>query len=192
MKICSKCKIKKELKDYYGDPRTPLGVQPCCKECFKIRAYEYRKTDNAQELLKKYKNKPEVKEKNRIQSSKFRSTQQGKEWWKKYRQTEKYKEYRRKYERIYARNPKAKLNDQFHGSNYRAKKRSTDDGTVTYESVVEKLKSQSYLCKICLCDLKKVKAHIDHIYPISLGGKHTINNIQWLCATCNIRKSNHV
>lgn len=31
--------------------------------------------------------------------------------------------------------------------------------------------------------------HVDHIYPLALGGIHERENIQLLCPTCNVRKS---
>ena len=34
------------------------------------------------------------------------------------------------------------------------------------------------------------KLHIDHIEPLSLGGDHAIYNMQVLCRSCNITKSN--
>jgi hypothetical protein len=40
----------------------------------------------------------------------------------------------------------------------------------------------------CLCCGEKVKLVMDHIIPVSSGGKTTIHNIQPLCASCNARK----
>lgn len=44
-------------------------------------------------------------------------------------------------------------------------------------------------CNYCKDDISNVH-HIDHIMPISLGGANTDDNVQLLCPTCNMRKSN--
>jgi 5-methylcytosine-specific restriction endonuclease McrA len=46
-------------------------------------------------------------------------------------------------------------------------------------------------CK-CACCERSIKDgyHVDHIVPISKGGKHEPKNLQLLCPTCNLRKSN--
>ena len=36
MKICTKCKVHKELSDFYKDPRPRDGLQSHCKECVRI------------------------------------------------------------------------------------------------------------------------------------------------------------
>ena len=43
-------------------------------------------------------------------------------------------------------------------------------------------------CAICNIKLNN-KYHVDHIYPLKLGGTHTKDNIQILCPTCNVRKN---
>ncbi|MFH2125549.1 MAG: HNH endonuclease [Pseudomonadota bacterium] len=41
-------------------------------------------------------------------------------------------------------------------------------------------------------DGREYKLHVDHIIPWSKGGKTTFNNLQTLCAQCNLGKSNKV
>jgi len=47
------------------------------------------------------------------------------------------------------------------------------------------------VCKgVCLSCGKVKKLTVDHVLPVSLGGKSTIDNIQPLCGSCNSRKHN--
>lgn len=48
-------------------------------------------------------------------------------------------------------------------------------------------KKYNYQCAMCFA---RTKLTIDHIIPVSLGGKHQADNIQPLCMPCNIQKSN--
>ena len=44
-----------------------------------------------------------------------------------------------------------------------------------------------YRCRMCG---SKYNLEIDHIYPISKGGKSTFDNLQTLCHSCNVKKGN--
>lgn len=50
------------------------------------------------------------------------------------------------------------------------------------------LKRDNYKCQICGKLLNDSKFHIDHIYPISRGGKTVEENLQATCARCNLSK----
>ena len=53
------------------------------------------------------------------------------------------------------------------------------------------LKRDNYKCQICGASAKDgAKLQVDHIIPVSKGGKTEPNNLQTLCARCNIGKSN--
>ena len=55
------------------------------------------------------------------------------------------------------------------------------------------LKRDGFRC--CICGAKadeEVTLHIDHIHPISKGGKSTYNNLRTLCDKCNMGKSNKI
>jgi len=71
-----------------------------------------------------------------------------------------------------------------------------NDGSFTREEWEEIKKAQNYRCAICgkieeeLIKETGVGLTIDHIIPISKGGKHCKENIQALCLRCNARKNN--
>ena len=52
-----------------------------------------------------------------------------------------------------------------------------------------------YTCQICgisAYTYPDVVLHIDHIIPVSKGGKTECDNLQTLCSTCNLKKSNKI
>lgn len=59
------------------------------------------------------------------------------------------------------------------------------------EELESLLCSQSYRCNNCGCDISEHK-HLDHHIPLSKGGTHTIDNVVWLCPSCNLSKSNKI
>lgn len=73
--------------------------------------------------------------------------------------------------------------------NRRAKKKG-NGGKLSKDIAQRLLTLQKGKCA-CACgaDLKKTGYHLDHIMPISLGGKNTDDNIQLLTPKCNLRKS---
>ena len=64
-------------------------------------------------------------------------------------------------------------------------------GRLPKGTVSAKLQAQNYLCVICNTSVAD-KYHVDHIFPLSKGGKHEPSNIQILCPSCNVRKSNKI
>lgn len=46
--------------------------------------------------------------------------------------------------------------------------------------------------RCCKCHRRTGNLEIDHIFPISKGGKSTYDNLQTLCHECNVKKSNKI
>ena len=44
-------------------------------------------------------------------------------------------------------------------------------------------------CFYCHCDVPESGAHIDHVFPVSRGGKSTYENLVLSCAACNLSKN---
>lgn len=51
--------------------------------------------------------------------------------------------------------------------------------------------AQHHLCPYCKKEFELNKLEADHIKPWSKGGTTTVDNLQLLCKTCNIKKSNY-
>jgi HNH endonuclease len=49
-------------------------------------------------------------------------------------------------------------------------------------------------CEYCRMhqSLQGASFHVEHILPISLGGRDDPDNLAWACPGCNLKKSNHV
>lgn len=61
-------------------------------------------------------------------------------------------------------------------------------GRLPAGTVAMKLEAQSWRCPYCNSCLRS-GYHVDHIVPLSKGGRHLPDNIQCTCPTCNVRKS---
>lgn len=66
--------------------------------------------------------------------------------------------------------------------------RKAAPGRFTHDDVQKRLTAQKHRCG--WCRIKVTAYHVDHINPISRGGTNLPNNIQILCADCNMRKHN--
>ncbi len=53
-------------------------------------------------------------------------------------------------------------------------------------------KRDGYRCRYCHASDRFENLEIDHIIPISKGGKSTLNNLQTLCHRCNVEKGNQI
>ena len=61
------------------------------------------------------------------------------------------------------------------------------DDTLT-PAVIKRLYSAARRCPDYRCRLNKKNRSLDHIYPLSLGGAHSLLNIQVMCRSCNAKK----
>lgn len=73
-----------------------------------------------------------------------------------------------------------------HSRNRHALKLSS--GTHSAEDIADIFKMQRKRCAACKSHLKSTGYHVDHIFPIALGGSNYRRNLQLLCPPCNLKK----
>ena len=93
-------------------------------------------------------------------------------------------------ERIAAKNAEWTQNNldkhRTHQHNRRAKLKA-NGGTLSSDICRVLMAAQMGKCACCKSTLDD-KYHLDHIVPIARGGANSDDNVQLLCATCNLRK----
>jgi 5-methylcytosine-specific restriction endonuclease McrA len=77
---------------------------------------------------------------------------------------------------------------RIHAKTQSAKRRGARVERVTSAQLERLMQKQRFRCAICLVKIPEKRRHLDHVMPISRGGKHAISNLQWLCPPCNIEK----
>lgn len=76
-----------------------------------------------------------------------------------------------------------------HYNRVRRGKRKGVEGTHTKAQTDQLLIEQDNKCACCDVSFDLVPKHLDHKHPIALGGTNWIENLQWLCAFCNLVKN---
>lgn len=191
-KICKKCHEAKPTGAFYslGGSRKHR-TQTWCIECVKARAaarykeaprVPFSKNPAAQEANRKY------KEKNReVCAERARGYYQ--------KNKAEIAEKRKAYEQT----PHRKQMKVVHAHKRRARLLNSDDGSITLHSLQALYHAQGGKCATCekKIDLNANRGtqkacELDHIEPIARGGRHSMDNVQWLCAVCNKRKWAHL
>lgn len=175
IKKCGSCKEWKGFSFFSAKRKgsseldLPL-LQSNCRECGKVKDIEFKK-NNKKHLLdykvRRYWEDPE----------KYRSLSRN--------MTDEKREIKNRKQREYAKNNKEKilLYNRIRAHRERAA------GTLPHTCDIGWLMcKQDARCIYCNEMLKKF--HIDHKTPISVGGKNDLENLQLLCPTCNMKKSN--
>lgn len=210
-KICTKCKIEKQLNEFSKKKSTKDGLKCECKACEKlyreankehILAYQKLHYEaNRDERLNYYKlhRKKEyvvARDKQRYQDNKESFVAYAKQWNLANKEhiaayLQANKDERAAKAKQYRQTPEGKAADKSNRNNRRSRKKN-NGGKHTGAQILALFDLQSGKCPYCKSKLSKTgsnKYHVDHVMPLSKGGSNDISNIQLLCPKCNLSKS---
>lgn len=195
--ICTRCSIEKDASEFNKDKSKKTGHRPNCKACDKI--WRDANKEKLAALHKKYYSKFTQKEWYQKYNKKYKQSEKGKASSKRYSEKNKKKinARRRAYHKTEAGQ---KAYKEYYNNNYedflernrlrRARLLEVyTDNSINKESLTTLFDSQNGKCNYCEIELTKDNKHLDHIIPISKKGPHTIENVQYLCISCNFSKS---
>lgn len=170
-KKCSTCKSVKKVTDFYSNRKSPDGLQARCKECFKESNKRYY-SSNREKLLNDQRDKAE-------------EIAQRKAAW-----------FQNNKDRVRVNSYKWRSKNKDRVSGYSGTRRAkileaTVDGSLPSEYRKIILSEFGETCMRPNCT-KEITAGnpltIDHVVPFSLGGTHSMDNMQVLCKSCNSAK----
>lgn len=157
-KTCPICREEKNISDFGTNPGSKDGLRNECKQCRNFKSKD------------RYENDLEFREKESLrhsiiyQNNKAIILDRTKKWSKQ--------------------NPDKKV-EQAHRRRARLYGQLDFDLPPNFVNLIKE--NQNNKCVYCSIDIKN-KYTIDHVIPISRGGKHSIENIVISCPTCNFSK----
>ncbi len=213
-KACTKCKKVKPLDDFYVKKTASDGRVSWCAECTRARRRAYGKANRAKETAQSAQWRAENKARHDEYMKKWRAENRDaiREHDKKWRDSN--RELKRALDRAFrAKNAEAIRqkradNIEFHKERerrYRAssnahaqrerKRRAAKMGSEVGPIDLDAL--WTGMCGICGGEMDRdlpwpdpMSKSIDHILPLSLGGGHTQENLQYAHLFCNVSKGN--
>lgn len=204
-KTCTKCGAEKPISEFSKENHGKYGVRARCKVCSADYHAEWSRKNRERILNDKVEyylaNKEYISERTReyrrenkehvaklkakyYQATKDRFAERKAEYNAEYYQANKERDAKRNAE--YRLANRDRITE--HGRNRRALKRDAQ-GTHTLEDVKRILEIQNGYCAYCEADLEPTGYHVDHIRPLSRGGRNDIINLVCACPTCNLSKS---
>ena len=205
MKICSVCKIEKELDEFYLRKESKDGYRANCKECVKVTTTKYKK-NNPEKIKNAQKewvlNNPEKRKKIQDKYNQKKERQEQKKNWAKNNREKSYLWFNNKYKNDILFNLKIKFRRRIYmairNNNIKKTNKMIDLLGCTYLELKHHIESK-FTDGMSWDLVMSGKIHLDHIIPLSFSKNEDnlkklchFENLQPLWAEENIRKSNKI
>ena len=184
-KLCTKCGEWRPVARY---PRRSIsldGYDSICRECRNVasQAWRAKNKERVQELNREY------YEANRDERLEYHRTYRNanKEYFaeqmRKFRQNN--PEYHARVMREWSQRHPDKVRER---DRARRARKLGNGGTFTHQEWEAIKQRYNYICLRCGRREPDIKLTVDHIMPLIKGGRHSAENIQPLCKSCNSAK----
>lgn len=181
-KLCRICGVVKERDDFYAREGSPDGLRNDCKECTRRRS-----SNSPSKLAQKA-----AAAERRQTSEPFDPASYKAQWYQENRlrlsaaqaawsaaHPEEMRAYRRRWQKA---NPG---NGRKTSAAYLARKMGADTRMISDRDLARLTGRHQGLCAYCL---ELPWKHLDHVIPLSRGGRHAIGNLLPACQPCNQSK----
>lgn len=176
---CNKCGEWKYLDDFPNHRCMKYGKDTTCKECSlqKVSKYYREHLEEKKEYDKKYYEKNREKILKRAEEDRNNRKEEIRAWF-----------------RWYDKIPKRRLKKN-HYNHVRRARMKTEETDITSEYLKE-LKENTIYCEECGAEMNNIsydpqQKSLDHIIPVSKGGKHMKDNVRYICLSCNFKKNQY-
>ena len=172
MKTCTKCDEAKELTAFGARKTSRDGLYPWCRACCVVstRAHqsgpEWRAKKAEYDRERVARLKPVLAEQASVRYERNRSD--------KLAAAKRWANENRDARRVIS-------------MNYKSRRRAQEEGGISTSELKAWINLQDKRCLWCSADCADA-FHVDHVEPLSRGGKHEASNLAISCPTCNLRK----
>lgn len=197
MKLCSKCRVQKDLSDFNARAAVKDGRQSVCRSCQQLYWLEYCRANGTKLAAKRTRDKGDkaAYDKRYYASNKIKMNAANRENWalnrERYnrRHSEYYAENVERF-RLYHQRPDRRAYASVNAKNQKAKRRAAMGATVQKITTAEwRELAASYHWLCVYCHVRPGRLTMDHIVPLTLGGAHTVANVVPACRNCNSKKN---
>jgi 5-methylcytosine-specific restriction endonuclease McrA len=182
-KKCTKCGGIKPITEFHKDKRLKSGHTSWCELCNRQYHKQYYRGDKEKIIsrAKKYYENDRENKKINVRAWAIKNPERRKSICKKWRDNNKEQSTQAIKEWKNSHPEKVTIS-----SETRRIRILNAEGTIAAEEWTAVLEKYHHTC-LC-CGKNNVKLTMDHVVPVSLGGAHSIENIQPLCQSCNSKK----
>lgn len=169
-KICTICQVEMDISMFPKNKIGKHGVGSWCKSCFRDHSRKKYKENRDKEIQRVQKNKERHRELSRISMRKLR--QEKPEYFNEY--TRVYRKENPDKAQSFQRNRQGKRSTACKGGKF---------SSLEWSAILD---YYNHKCAYCLKSVEKLT--MDHVIPLSRGGRHCPSNVVPACKSCNFSK----